>query len=384
MERIYMDHAATTPMDPEVLKAMMPYFGRKFGNASSVHGYGQEARKAVEDSRAAVAKTIGAMPEDIVFTSGGTESDNLALRGAVFAKGPGSHIITSSIEHHAVKHTCEQLEEMGFQVTYLPVDRYGFVIPADVGKAMQKKTAIVSIMHANNEIGTIEPVAEIGRICRKRGVLFHTDAVQSFGKLDIDVGKMNIDLLSASAHKLYGPKGVGCFYARGGVDIMPQNTGGGHERGMRSGTENVPGIVGFAKACELARKSMVRWASDEARLRDRLIKGLLEMPGSMLNGHPRERLPNNANVCFSGIEGESMVIHLGMKGVAASTGSACSSKSLEPSHVLLAIGLKPKDAHGSLRLSLGKSNTVQEADYVIKTLPGIVGGLRRISPFGDA
>jgi len=390
MKRIYMDHAATTPVDAGVLEAMEPYFSQKFGNASSMHGFGQEAKKALEESRAMVAKTIRAQPDEIIFTSGGTESDNLAIRGALTAQnrndgvrsGNRGHIITSSIEHHAVINTCAQLGKQGYEVTYLPVDKRGLVDPSDIEKAVKDNTVLVSVMHANNEIGTIEPIAEIGRICNEKNVLFHTDAVQAFGKLPIDVRKMGIDLLSASGHKLYGPKGVGCLYAKNGIKLQPQNTGGGHESGRRSGTENVAGIVGFAKACEIARKNRVRWARHEARLRDALIKGLLEIEGSRLNGHPKKRLPNNANMCFRGIEGESMIVHLDMKGIAASTGSACSSTSLEPSHVLVAIGLKPKDAHGSLRLSLGKDNTKADVDSVMETLPGIVENLRKISPFG--
>ena len=380
-----MDHAATTPVAGEVLEAMKPYFSRMFGNASSIHGFGQEARKALEESRVAAAGLIGAQPDEIIFTSGGTESDNLAIRGAAMAarENGRKHIITSSIEHDAVLETCRQLQSHDFEVTYVSVDKNGLVNPADVEKSIRKDTCLVTIMHANNEIGTIQPVAEIGSICRRSGVLFHTDAVQAFGKVAIDVKKMNIDLLSASAHKLYGPKGVGCLYARSGTRLQPQNMGGGHEQGRRSGTENIAGIVGFAKACALARRDMRKWASREAKLRDALVRGLLRIPGSRLNGHPTKRLANNVNVAFSGIEGESMVVHLDVKGVAASTGSACSSKSLEPSHVLLAIGLKPAEAHGSLRLTLGKDNKKDEVEYVIRVLPGIVEKLRKISPFGS-
>ena len=389
MKRIYMDHAATTPVDTEVLDAMKPYFSQKFGNASSMHGYGQEAKRALDESRTAVAGLIGAKPDDIIFTSGGTESDNLAIKGVVMeanhksnSKWAKSHIITSEIEHDAVLLTCKDLEEQGHEVTYLTVDEHGLVDPSDVKKAIQKNTVLVSIMHANNEIGTIQPIAEIGKICKAAGVLFHTDAVQAFGKLPIDVKHMGIDLLSASAHKLYGPKGVGCLFIGAGIKLKQQNMGGGHEQGRRSGTENVAGIVGFAKACELAKKHMDSWSIKETKLRNYLIKELLKIPNSQLNGHPEKRLQNNVNIAFSGIEGESMVIHLDMNGIAASTGSACSSKSLEPSHVLLSIGLKPQDAHGSLRLSLGKDNSKQDADYLIKTLPGIVNNLRKISPFG--
>jgi cysteine desulfurase len=384
-KRIYMDHAATTPVDSGIMVAMKPYFGQKYGNASSLHSFGQEAKKVLEESRTAVAKLIGSQPDEIVFTSGGTESDNLAIKGIAMnavKRGEKGHIITSQVEHHAVLHTCEQLEKEGVKVTYLPVDKQGLVNPDDVKKAIRKETILVTIMHANNEIGTIQPIAEIGKICRNAGVHFHTDAVQSFGKVPIDVKKMNIDLLSASAHKLYGPKGVGCLYVKSGIKLQSQNIGGGHESGRRSGTENIAGIVGFANVCELGAKNMNDWAKKEAKLRDRLINGLLKIPDSWLNGHPEKRLPNNVNVCFRGVEGESMLVHLDMKGVAASTGSACSSKSLEPSHVLLAIGLKPKDAHGSLRLTLGKNNTKEDVEYTIKVLPEIVENLRKISPFG--
>ncbi len=372
-----MDHAATTPVDAKVLEAMIPFFNAVYGNASSIHSFGQDAKEALDSSREKCAKLINADFEEIVFTSGGTESDNLAIKGVV---RKGNHIITSKIEHHAVLHTCEFLEKHGFEVTYLPVDKYGFVNPRDVEKAIKKNTVMVSIMHANNEIGTIEPIAEIGNICRDKDVLFHTDAVQSFGKIPIDVKKMNIDMLSASAHKLYGPKGVGLLYVRKGVRLTPQIHGGGHEFGLRSSTENVPGIVGFAKAVELAKKNMNRWAEHEKRLSKMLVKGVLKIPDSWLNGHPEKRLPGNTNFCFKHIEGESMVIHLSMKGVAASTGSACSSKSLKPSHVLTSIGLSSKDAHGSLRLTLGKDNTKKEVGYVLKELPSIVENLRRISP----
>ncbi len=382
MKRIYMDHAATTPVAPEVLKAMMPFFGRKYGNASSIHSFGQEARDALDNSREILSRFINAEFEELIFTSGGTESDNIAIIGAALAGKEKNHIITSRIEHHAVLHTCKFLEKYGFKVTYLAVDRYGFVKPEDVEKAITKNTVLVSIMHANNEIGTIEPVREIGRICRDAGVLFHTDAVQSFGKIPLNVKKMNIDMLSASAHKIYGPKGAGLLYIRNGVAIKPLMHGGGHEFGMRSGTENIPGIVGFAKAAELAGRNMDKWREHETRLRKMLARGVLEIPDSWLNGHPEKRIPGNASFCFRFIEGESLVVHLSMIGVAASTGSACSSKDLRPSHVLTAIGLKPFDAHGSLRLTLGKDNTKEDVDFVIKELPGIVSKLRKISPMG--
>ena len=377
-----MDHAATTAVDKEVIKAMLPYFDNQFGNASSLHQFGQEAKEALEQSRETVAKLINAEPREIIFTSGGTESDNWAIKKIAFTnEDKGSHIITSRIEHHAVLESCEFLEKNGFKVTYLPVDKYGLVNPEDVKNAITKNTILVSIMHANNEIGTIEPIEEIGKICKEKGVYFHTDAVQTVGKVPIDVKKMNVDLLSCSSHKLYGPKGVGFLYVKKGTKIAPMMHGGGHEFCLRSGTENVAGIVGFAKACELAQKNMEKWNSHEKRLRDKLVKGVLErIPESWLNGHPEKRLEGNANLCFKCIEGESLILHLDDKGVAASTGSACSTKSLKPSHVLTAIGLSPVDAHGSLRLTLGKDNTEKEIDYVLDVLPKIVEDLRKISP----
>ena len=382
MKRIYMDHAATTRADKEVVEAMLPYFTEIFGNASSLHAFGREAKEALESSREVIAKSIGAKSEEIIFTSGGTESDNMAIKEIAFSnRDRGNHIITSSIEHHAVLHTCEFLEKMGFKVTYLPVDEDGLVNPKDVQKAITNKTILVSIMHANNEIGTIEPIKEIGRICKKHKVYFHTDAVQTFGKIPINVNKMKIDLLSASAHKLYGPKGVGFLFVRKGTRIGSLMHGGGHEYGLRSGTENIPGIVGFAKAIQIAVKNMKNEIKKETNLRNKLIEGLLKIKGSRLNGPPSLRLPGNANFSFSGIEGESLIMHLDMQGIAASTGSACSTKSLKPSHVLTAIGLKPETAHGSLRLTIGKENTEKDIEYALKVVPEIVENLRKISPF---
>jgi len=377
MKRIYLDYAATTPVAKEVLEAMLPFFSQRCGNASSLHSFGREAREAIDQSRASVAKVIGSESREIVFTSGGSESDNIALRGLL---SKGDHIITSSFEHHAIIHTCEALEKEGVRVTYLPVTKDGFVRPEDVKKAITKSTKLVSIMHANNEIGTIQPVAEIGKICREHKVLFHTDAVQTFGKIPIDVKKMNIDLLSASAHKVYGPKGVGCLYVREGVPLRPLITGGSQEHGLRAGTENASGIVGFGKAAELALKNMDKEAAYLTKLRDMLIDGALKIPDSWLNGSRQNRLPNNTNFGFDYIEGESIVLHLDIKGVAGSTGSACSSESLTPSHVLTAIGLSPVKAHGSLRLTLGNGSTREEIDYVLQVLPEIVENLRRISP----
>jgi cysteine desulfurase len=325
---------------------------------------------------------INAEPSEIFFTSGGTEADNTALKGVAFAnQEKGNHIIITKIEHDAVLKTCEYLEEKGFEVARLGVDAEGLVDVDQVKKAITKKTILVSVMHANNEIGTIQPIEEIGKLCRERGIYFHTDAVQSLGKIPVDVRKMNIDLLSASGHKIYGPKGVGFLYVRSGVDIEPLVHGGGHERGLRSGTENVPGIVGLGKACELAEKSMMIESSRLEALRDKLISGLLKVEGAKLNGHAKKRLPNNVNVSFSFIEGEGLVLRLNDLGVSVSTGSACSSHSLEPSHVLMALGLDHANAHGSLRLTLGSQTTEQDVDYVLKVVPGVVNGLREISPF---
>ncbi len=373
-----MDHAATTPLDARVLEAMKPFFSRKYGNASSLHDFGQEAKSALEESRAMMAKCLGCESSEIIFTSGGTESDNLAIKGVAFAKKKG-HIITSRIEHHAVLHACQWLEKQGFEVTYLPVDNYGFVSLEGFENAIRKDTILATIMHANNEIGTIEPVEEIGNICGEHDVCFHTDAVQSFGKIPIDT--KNIDMLSVSAHKIYGPKGVGALMIKRGTRIESLMHGGGHESGKRSGTENVPGAVGLAKASELACKGMRKESARLSRLRDRLIKGILKVENSYLNGHPKKRLPNNVNAWFKFIEGESLILRLNDKGIAASTGSACSSKSLEPSHVLLAIGLKHEEAHGSLRLTLGKQNTKADVDYTMKVLPRIIKELRDMSPF---
>jgi len=378
MKRIYMDHAATTPVAPEVLEAMKPYFSEKFGNSASLHYFGREAENALEDARRSIAKFFGVKPEEIFFTSGGTEADNLALKGIASAFGKG-HIITSQIEHHAILHTAKWLENHGFDVTYLPVDKYGFVNPEDVEKAIRKDTILISIMHANNEIGTIEPIEEIGKICRKHGVYFHTDAVQTVGKIPIPT--KNIDLLSSSAHKLYGPKGVGLLYIKNGVKIEPIQHGGGHEKGMRSGTENVAGIVGFARAIELAKKHMDKEVKRLSALRDELIKETLKIGDSWLNGHPTKRLPGNAHFGFKFIEGEALILLLDEMGIAASTGSACSSKSLKPSHVLTAIGLKPEEAHGSLRLTLGKDNNEEDIKYAADAIQDVVEKLRKISPF---
>ncbi|MDP2967445.1 MAG: cysteine desulfurase NifS [bacterium] len=383
---IYLDYAATTPTDPRVLRAMLPYFTKKFGNTMSLHSFGQEAKQALEESRGKVANLIGAKPEEIIFTGSATESNNLALKGIALAnKEKGNHIIISSIEHPCIMESAKWLEGQGFEITRLPVDRYGFLNPEYVRKAIRKKTILVSIIHASNEIGTIQPIEKIGKICREKGVYFHTDAVQSFGKIPINVNKMNVDLLTASSHKMYGPKGAGMLFIRKGVKIEPILHGGGQESGLRSSTVNVPTIVGFAKACEIAEKEMKKEGERLSKLRDKLIKGVLQkIKGSHLNGHPKNRLPNNTNFWFEFVEGESMVIQLDLLGVAASTGSACSSVKLEPSHVLLATGLKHEQAHGSLRLTLGKWTKESDINYVLNALPVIIKNLRKISPFkGD-
>jgi cysteine desulfurase len=382
MKRIYMDYAATTPVRKEVLKAMLPYFTREFGNASSLHSIGMAAAEALDAARSKIAGTIGVKPEEIVFTSGGTESDNLAIRGTANAnKGNGNHIITSTIEHPAVLNTCKSLEQEGFKVTYVPVDKNGLVDPKAVKKAITGKTILITIMHANNEIGTIQPIAEIGRIAKAKGVLLHTDAVQTFGKLSIDVNALNVDMLTMSAHKIGGPKGVGALYVRKGTPLKALQTGGPHERSMRAGTENVTGIIGFAKAAELAVKEMKSESVRLSKMRDRIIKGVLSnVKEAQLNGHPSKRLPNNANFSFLGAEGEAIILKLDALGIAASTGSACSSHDLAPSHVLLALGHSPLEAHGSLRITLGKETTPKDVDYAIKVIPKVIKELRAISP----
>lgn len=383
--QIYMDYAATTPVRKEVLRVMAPYFSNKFGNPSSLHSFGRAAAEALESSRSTVAKCIGAKPEEIVFTSGGTEGNNLAIKGAALAmREKGRHIITSAIEHHSVLNAFKWLESQGWRVTYLPVDQDGLVSLADVRAAITESTTLISIMHANNEIGTIEPIAGIGAIAKEKGIIFHVDAVQSFGKIPIDVKKLGVDLLTLSSHKIYGPKGVGALYIRTGTKIVPLAHGGEQERGVRSGTENVAGIVGFATAAKLAVREMPKESKRLTKLRDKLIDGILEMKKCRLNGHRTQRLPNNANFSFVDIEGEALVLRLDEKGIAASTGSACSSKKLEPSHVLLAIGLSAEMARGSLRLTVGKWTTEEHVKYVLKVLPKVVEDLRRIAKGGSA
>jgi cysteine desulfurase len=382
MRSIYLDHAATTPVHPEVVEAMLPFFGMAFGNPSSLHAFGQEARKAVERARGEIAAFIGAAPEEIVFTGGGTESNNFSLYGVSSAlRSRGGHIVTSAIEHHAILEPCRHLEESGIGVTRLPVDGTGLVDPDLVRGAITDRTILVSIMHANNEIGTIQPIAEIGRICREKGVLLHTDAVQTLGHIPVNVDDLGIDLLSASAHKLYGPKGAGILYIRKGTRISPFLRGGEQERKRRASTHNVPGIAGFGKAVEIARKEAAWEGRGLSALRDRLIRGILDnIPDTLLNGHPRQRLPNNVNVSIAGVEGEAMLLRLDMEGIACSTGSACSSTSLEPSHVLAAIGLPRETAHGSLRFTLGRGTTEDEIDYVLQVLSETVRSLRALSP----
>jgi len=379
---IYMDHSATTFVKPEVLEAMNPYFTEHFGNPSSLYGIARYSKKAIDTARLQVAKALGADPDEIYFTSGGSESDNWAIKGVALAnRKRGNHIITTQIEHHAVLHTCQFLEKEGFEVTYLPVDQYGLVSPMDLEKAITDKTILISVMYANNEIGTIEPVAELGAIARKHKVYFHTDAVQVIGNVSIDVKSQNIDMLSLSAHKFYGPKGVGALYIRKGVRIENLIHGGGQERKRRAGTENIAGIIGLGKAIELATADIPEHNATIKAMRDRLIKGVLEkIPNSRLNGHPEKRLSGNFNVSFEFIEGESMLLWLDDAGVCASTGSACTSGSLEPSHVLLATGLPVEISHGSLRLTLGDANREGDVDFVLDILPKVVQKLRDMSP----
>lgn len=385
MKRIYMDYAATTPVDEEVINEMLPYFDKYFGNASSIHSFGREAFNAVEKAREKVAGLLNANPDEIVFTSGGTESDNLGVKGVAFLNknkigSKGYNIITSAIEHPGVLETCKYLEKEGFKVKYLPVDKFGMINLDDLENAISKDTFLISIMFANNEIGTIEPMEEIGKIAKEHDIIFHTDAVQAVGKVPVDVNKLDIDLFSMSSHKIYGPKGVGALFVRKGVKLIPTAHGGGHEKGLRSSTYNTPGIVGLGKACELGKQRLEKDAEYIKNLRDILIKNALKIEESYLNGHPEKRLVNNAHFRFTAIEGESLNLMLDDKGVAGATGSACSSKKLQASHVLLAIGLDPAEAHGSLRLSLGRMSTKEDVEYVSQILPEIVQRLRQMSP----
>ncbi|AEH61694.1 cysteine desulfurase NifS [Methanosalsum zhilinae DSM 4017] len=377
-----MDHAATTGVDPQVLDAMLPYFTEKYGNPSSLHSFGTEAAEALENSRRILADSIGAKPEEIVFTSGGTESDNLAIKGIAYRNSEkGKHIITSQIEHPAVLNTCKYLEKKGFEITYVPVDEYGIIDMDELRNSLREDTILITVMHANNEIGTLEPISQISKIAKEKGIYLHTDAVQSVGKIPVNVDDLGVDMLSMSSHKIHGPKGVGALYIRKGTKLEPLLHGGGHERGLRSGTENIAGIVGFAEALSMAVENLDKNSKYILNLRNSLINKLEERIDDLyLNGHPTQCLPNIANIRFSFVEGESMVLMLDMEGVAVSTGSACSSKSLEASHVLKAIGLKPEDSHGSLRFSMGKNNTMEDVDFVVELLVDIVTKLRGMSP----
>ena len=382
-KRIYFDYAASTPVDPRVAKKITSDLPEIFANSMSFHSFGQAAREILEQSRSGIAGILGAQNNEIVFTSSATESNNFALKGVAFANTKkGNHVIVSSIEHACVMESARWLEKQGFEVTRLPVDRFGLVDPQDAARAIKPETLLVSVMHANNEIGTIEPIKEIGKICREKEVYFHTDAAQTFGKIPVDVKNLNVDLLTASSQKIYGPKGAALLYIRDGVKIEPFIHGGGQEFGLRSSTVNVPAIYGFAQAALIAAKNMPKESARLKKLRDRLADGILKkIEGSHLNGHPAKRLSNVVNIWFEFVEGESMIIQLDLQGIAASTGSACSSAKLEPSHVLLAIGLKPQEAHGSLRLSVGRWTKESDIDYVLKVLPKIILRLREISPF---
>ncbi len=377
---VYMDHGATTPVREEVLEAMLPFFKEQYGNPSSVHSKGREVRNAVEEAREKTASALGASPGEIYFTSGGTESNNIVLRGAAKKHEGFGHIITSAIEHHAVLDVCRDLEKEGHRVTFLPVDKYGRLDPSTVEDAITPETFIISIMAANNEIGTLQPLEEIGAIAAKHNIMFHTDAVQVVGQLPVDLKKMQVDFLSLSAHKFNGPKGVGALYKRKGIKIDPLYRGGGQEGKLRPGTENVPGVIGLARALELSVEEIPHKINTLQSLRDKLIEGLLKIDEVVLNGHPEERLPGNVNVSFKYIEGEAILLSLDMEGIAASSGSACSSGSLDPSHVLSAIGLDHQTAHGSVRFSLGRGNSETDIDYVLEKVPAVVDRLRRISP----
>jgi cysteine desulfurase len=386
MKRIYLDHSATTPVDLEVAALMMTYYTEKYGNPSSVHSFGREARQALEEARRQVAELIGATSQEITFTSGGTEADNLAIIGTAEAMSKkGKHLITSSVEHHAVLETCEFLAKNGFELTILPVDAEGIVSVEDVRKAIRPDTILISVMHANNEVGAIQPIVEIGQLAKEHSITFHVDAVQTLGKIPINVKDMNIDLLTVSSHKIYGPKGVGALYVRKGVRLAPRAHGGSQEKKRRSGTENTPGIIGFGKACELIGKRMDKEDARQIILRDKLMNGIIErIKYVKVNGPLGEkRLANNVNVSIRFVEGESLLLSLDMLGIAASSGSACTSGSLDPSHVLLAMGLVHEIAHGSLRFSLGSQNTEEEIDYVLEQLPKIVERLRMMSPLYD-
>jgi cysteine desulfurase len=382
MRKVYLDHNATTPVHPEVLEAMLPYYKDKFGNASSVHEFGREAKDALEKSRETLAKFINCASSEIYFTSGGTESDNLAIKGVTLAnKNKGKHIITSQIEHHAVLETCKSLKKEGYEITYLPVDKHGFVDPDDLKKNIRKDTILISIMHANNEIGAIQPIEDLTKIAKENGVYFHSDTVQSYGKIPIDLSKTGIDMLAVSGHKIYGPKGIGAIYIRKGIRITPLAHGGHHERSRRPGTENIPGIVGLAKATEIASRDMEKVNQHLKTLTEIFYKKLSEKVSDVfLNGHLEKRIPSTLNISFKGVEGESIILSLDMKGVAVASGSACTSGSLEPSHVLSAMGIDPAVAQSSIRFGFGRENTMEDVDYVVDALPEIIERLRSMSP----
>lgn len=382
MRSVYFDHSATTPVDKRVASEMIGYITGNFGNPSSIHAFGRQARKAVEEAREMVAKGIGANPEEIVFTSCGTEADNIAIEGTARAnREQGNHIITCAVEHHAVLDTCRELEKDGFNITILPVDNYGMVSVEDIAGAINEKTILITIMHANNEVGTIQPVSEISLLARERGVIFHTDAVQSVGKIPVKVDELGVDLLSLSGHKIYGPKGIGALYIRNGARWKPVSHGGGQERGKRAGTENVPGIIALGKAVELITAELEEEAIRLAGLRDKLLQGVMErVPLVFLNGHPVNRVPNNVNFSFRDVEGESLLLSLDREGIAASSGSACAAGAVEPSHVLRAMGVPPALAQSSLRVTLGKDNVEADVDYFLTVLPPIVERLRSMSP----
>ena len=382
MKRVYFDHNATTPVHPEVLEALLPYLKDDWGNPSSIHWAGRAPKKAIDEAREKVAQFLGCSPIEIVFTSSGSESDNFAIKGIALAKkSKGNHIITTQVEHPAVLNTCKYLEKEGFRVTYLGVDKYGMIDLEELKEAITDETILITIMYANNETGVIFPIEEIGKIARERGITFHTDAVQAAGKLPLDVTKLNCDLLSISGHKIYAPKGVGALYIRRGVRVVPLIHGGHHERNRRAGTENVAGIVGLGKACEIAMRDMDKEVAHLKHLRDKLEKGLMErIPHVRLNGHPEKRIPNTTNLGFDFVEGESLLLNLDMLGIAASSGSACTSGSLEPSHVLVAMGIPPELSHGSVRFSLGRFNTEEDVDYLLENMPPIVERMRSMSP----
>lgn len=384
MRKVYADCGATTPVRPEVIEVMVQAMTENFGNPSSMHAWGQNAARTLENARAQVAALVGAKPRDVIFTSGGTEADNIALRGAALAnRKKGNHLITSAIEHPAVLNTMKALEKEGYELTILPVDRDGMVSPDELRKAMRPETILVSIMHANNEIGTVQPIRELAAVAHEGGALFHTDAVQSSGKLLLDIYADNLDLVSISAHKINGPKGVGALIIKQGTPIRGISTGGAHERHLRPGTENVPGIVGFGLAAELARLEKTLESERLAKMGQELIEGFLKIPGVILNGHPTERLPGNVNISIPGIEGEALVLMMNAKGVAVSSGSACSSHSLDPSHVLLAIGLEHVQAHGSLRFSLGLDNPEEDVPYILEAIVPVIERLRAMSPIAE-